>query len=145
MNMKIVVILCVVFLFCGCTKKIADPIEGTAVSFEIVDCDEADEFFAGDPNSVAKPYGYYPCACPNQDSDTVTIFVYLPESMRLTVIIRNATGYDLRNYSGQYGPGSAEIKWDRKSKKGKRVKPGIYIVHARTEDGHEADIFLVLE
>jgi hypothetical protein len=145
MNMKILVILSVVLLFCGCTKRIADPVNEAAVSFQIVDCDEADEFFSGDPNSPAKPYGYYACACPSQDSDTVTIFAYLSEPMRLTVIIRNATGYDLRNYSGQYGPGSVEIKWDRKSKKGKRVKPGIYIINMRTERHQEADVILVLE
>jgi hypothetical protein len=145
MNMKILSSLCVLLLFCGCTKQIADPVKETAASFEIVDCDEADEFFAGNPNSLAEPYGYYACACPSQHSDTVTIIIYLAETMWVDIIIRNATGYDLRNYSGAYGPGTVEIKWDRKSKKGKRVKPGIYIVHARAEDGHEADMFLILE
>jgi hypothetical protein len=145
MDMKILSFLCLLLLLCGCTKRIADPVNETAVSFQIVDCDEADKFFSGDPNSLAKPYGYYACACPSQDSDTVTIIISLAEEMWVSIIIRNATGYDLRNYSGHYEAGAVEIKWDRKSKKGKRVKPGIYIVHARTEDGHEGDIFLVLE
>jgi hypothetical protein len=145
MNMKILSFLFLLLLLCGCTKKIADPVNETAVSFQIVDCDVADEFFSGDPNSLAKPYGYYACACPSQDCDTVTIIISLAEAMWVDIIIRNATGYDLRNYSGIYGPGAAEIKWDRKSKKGKRVKTGIYIVHAHTEDGHEGDFFLVLE
>lgn len=145
MNMKILSFLFVLLLFCGCTKKIADPVKETGVSFEIVECDDVDEFFAGDPNSLAKPYGYYACACPSQDSDTVTITISLAEAMWVSIIIRNATGYDLRNYSGQYGPGAAVIKWDRKSKKGKRVKPGIYIVNMRTERHDEADVFLVLE
>lgn len=145
MNIKILSSLCVLLLFCGCTKQIADPVKESAASFEIVDCDEADEFFAGDPNSLAKTHEYYACACPSQDSDTVTIIISLAETMWVDIIIRNATGYDLRNYSGQYGAGAVEIKWDRKSKKGKRVKPGIYIVHARAEDGHEGDMFLVLE
>lgn len=145
MDMKILSFLCLLLLLCGCTKRIADPVNETAVSFQIVDCDEADEFFSGNPNSLVKPYGYYACACPSQDSDTVTIIISLAETMWVDIVIRNATGYDLRNYSGIYGPGAAEIKWDRKSKKGKRVKPGIYIISMCTERHQEADVILVLE
>jgi hypothetical protein len=145
MNWCPLTILCLALLIGRCSQRIADPVKEHLVSFEIVRCDEADKFFGMEQNSLAKPHGYYACACPNEDSDTVTIIVSVPEAMWVYIIIRNATGYDLRNYSGQYGPGAAEIKWDRKSKKGKRVKPGIYIVHARTEDGHEGDIFLMLE
>lgn len=145
MNMKILSFLCLLLLLCGCTKRIADPVNETAVSFQIVDCDEVDEYFSGDPNSLAKPCGYYACACANEDSDTVTIILFLPEEMWVGVIIRNATGYDLRNYSGRYGPGAVEINWDRKSKKGKRVKSGLYIINVRAENFEEANAFLPLE
>lgn len=145
MNIRALVIICVALLLCSCSQRIADPTKEHNVSFQIVDCDEADEFFERYHNSLAKPSGYYACACPNEDSDTVTIILALPEEMWVGVIIRNATGYDLRNYSGRYGPGRIEIKWDRKSKKGKRVKPGLYIINMRAENFEEADGFLVLE
>jgi hypothetical protein len=145
MNMKFLLILWIVLLLCGCSQRIADPVEKHVPPFQVVECDQANDFFGKDQDSFAKPSAYYACACPGQDSDTVTIIISIPEPMWVDVIVRNATGYDLRSYSGDYGAGEIEIRWDRKSKKGKRVKPGIYIVHARTEDGHEADIFLVLE
>jgi hypothetical protein len=145
MNIRILAFLFILPLLCTCTRKVADPVREPAGSFQIVSCDEADEFFTGDPSSRAKPCGYYACACASETSDTVTIIFNLPEETWLDVIIRNATGYDLRNYSGEFGRGPVEIKWDRKSKKGKRAKSGLYIVHAHTEDGHEGDIFLVLE
>jgi hypothetical protein len=145
MNMKILPFLCVLLLLCSCTRKVADPVREPAASFEIVNCDEADEFFTAGPTSLAKPHGYYACACPSENSDTVTIIVYLPEEAWLDVIIRNATGYDLRNYGGEYGAGTVQIKWDRKSKKGKRVKPGIYIIHLAIRNGYEADAVMLLE
>jgi hypothetical protein len=145
MGTRILAFLFIVPLLCTCTRKVADPVGKPDNSFQIVSCDEVDDFFAAGPNSLAKPHGYYACACPSETSDMITIIVYLAEEVWLDVIIRNATGYDLRNYSGEYGPGAVEIKWDRKSKKGKTVKPGIYIVHLAIRNGYEADAVVFLE
>ena len=145
MNIRILAFLTIVLFLCTCTRKVADPVGEPAGSFQVVSCDEADDFFAAGLNSLAGPYGYHACACPSETSDMITIIVYLAEEVWLDVIIRNATGYDLRNYSGEYGPGAVEIKWDRKSKKGKTVKPGIYIVHLAIRNGYEADAVVFLE
>jgi hypothetical protein len=145
MNRITLVIACLALIFCSCSRKIVDPGNDSDLAFEMVDCDEVDEFFGKGQESLIRQNGYYACACPSEDSDTVTIIFYLPESMWLSIIIRNATGYDLKNYSGQYGPGAVEIKWDRKSKKGKRVKPGLYIIAFRSEMIPETEAFVVLD
>lgn len=145
MNRMTLIIACLALIFCSCSRKIVDPGNDSDIAFQMVDCDEVDEFFGKDQNSLIKRNGYYACACPSEDSDTVNIIFYLPEAMWLGIIIRNATGYDLRNYSGQYGPGAVEIKWDRKSKKGKRVNPGLYIIAIRTETGLQADGLVLLD
>jgi hypothetical protein len=145
MKNRILAFLFIVPLLCTCTRKVTGPVGEPAASFQIVSCDEVDDFLAEGPSSLVKPHGYYTCACPSETSDMITIIVYLAEEAWLDVIIRNATGYDLRNYSGQYGPGAVEIKWDRKSKKGKTVKPGIYIIHVAIRKGYEADAVMLLE
>lgn len=145
MNKMSLVIVCLALIFCGCSQKIVDQANDSNIAFEMIDCDEADEFFGKYQDSFAKSLTYYACACTNEDSDTVTIIIYLPEAVWVDIIIRNATGYDLRNFSGQYGPGAVEIKWDRKSKKGKRVNPGLYIIAIRTDTGLEADGFVILD
>lgn len=145
MHKKALLLLCVGLLVLGCSQRITDPIEESKLSFVILDCDEADEFFQKEEDSFAKPSGYYACACPDKALGYVPIVFTLPEAMWYSLTIKNATGYRLRKYEVQGSAGLNVITWDTKTDKGNTVKSGIYIAALRTETGMKADIFMVLK
>jgi hypothetical protein len=115
----------------------------------IIDCDKAEEFFQLQGNSLTKPSGYYVCACPDKASKSgAVITVNVPESMRVVLVIKNATGYQISTYDFMASAGLNVLYWDEKSKAGKMVKPGLYIITIvafSDEARYEADLFMILE
>jgi flagellar hook assembly protein FlgD len=58
----------------------------------------------------------------------VLITLDLPYAARFRFEIKSGTGYDLRTYDQMGTAGLNIIRWDMKSKKGKTVEPGLYIL-----------------
>jgi hypothetical protein len=140
--------LYVALLFLACSQRIADPVGESDLSFVILTCEEAEEFFQQEEDALTKPSGYsgyYACACPDKALGYVPIAFTLPEAMWYSLTIKNATGYHLRKYEGQSVAGLNVITWDTKTDKGNTVKSGIYIAALRTEIGMKADIFMILK
>ena len=149
MNSRILLALALGLLLSGCSQRITGPAGEDELKFQVVSCDAADEFFQGLEGSSAKSTGYYACACRQTGSqDEVLITFSLPYAARFKVEIKGGTGYDLRTYDQMGVPGENVIHWDMKSKKGKTVEPGLYIVHltAFMDEGQvKADMFMILE
>jgi hypothetical protein len=149
MNFKILLALVAGSLLLGCSQRMVDPAAEDELKFQVVSCDDAEEFFQGLEASSAKSTGYYACACRHAGSeDEVLITFSLPYAARFKVEIKGGTGYDLRTYDQMGVSGENVIHWDMKSKKGKTVGPGFYIVHliAFMDEGQvKADMFMILE
>ena len=149
MNSKILLALVVGSLLLGCSQKIAGPAGEDELEFQVVSCDDADEFFQGLEGSLSKSAVYYACACQQTGSQTEVLITFdLPYVARVRVEIKSGTGYDLRSYDQMGEAGVNVIHWDMKSKKGKTVEPGFYMVHlaAFLDEGQvKADMFMILE
>jgi hypothetical protein len=149
MNCKILLVLVVGSLLLGCSQRVAGPAAEDELKFQVVSCDDAHEFFQNRDSSLDKSGGYYACACQDTGSaPVVTINVALPYAARLRLEIKSGTGYNLRTYDQMGVSGENVIRWDMKSKKGKKVEPGLYIVHvtAFMDEGQvKADMFMILE
>ncbi|MGB2768729.1 MAG: hypothetical protein WBC88_03265 [Candidatus Zixiibacteriota bacterium] len=129
MNSKILLALAVGSLLLGCSQKIAGPAAEDELKFQIVSCDDAHEFFQNRDSSLDKGGGYYACACQDTGSAPgVLITLDLPYAARFRFEIKSGTGYDLRTYDQMGTAGLNIIRWDMKSKKGKTVEPGLYIL-----------------
>lgn len=149
MNCKILVVLVVGSLLLGCSQRVAGPAAEDELRFQVVSCDDAEEFFQGLEASTAKRTGYYACACQHAGSeDEVLITFDLPYAARFRAEIASGTGYDLRTYDDMATAGVNVIHWDMKSKKGKTVEPGFYIVRltAFMDQGQiTGNMFMILE
>ena len=149
MNCKILVVLVVGSLLLGCSQRVAGPAGEDELKFQVINCDDADEFFQELENSSTKSTGYYACACQHAGSDDEVLITFaLPYAARFRAEIKSGTGYDLRTYDQMGVSGENVIHWDMKSKKGKTVEPGLYIVHliAFMDEGQvKADMFMILE
>ncbi|UCB52619.1 MAG: hypothetical protein JSV10_00555 [Candidatus Zixiibacteriota bacterium] len=149
MNSKILLALAVGSLLLGCSQRIVGPAGEDELEFQMVNCDDADEFFQGLEGSFTKGPGYYACACQDIESGTeVLITLTLPYAARFRVEIKNGTGYELRTYDQMGTSGVNVIRWDMKSKKGKTVEPGFYIVRlvAFLDEGQIiSNMFMILE
>jgi len=149
MSGKILLALAVGSLLLGCSQRIAGPAGEDKLEFQVVNCDDADEFLQGLEGSFTKGAGYYACVCQDTGSeDEVLITFTLPYAARFRAEIKNGTGYDLRTYDQMGASGLNIIHWDMKSKKGKTVEPGFYMVRlvAFLDEGQvKATMFMILE
>jgi len=149
MNSKILLVLVFGSLLLGCSQRVAGPAAEDEFRFQVVSCDDAHEFFQNRDSSLDKSGGYYACACQQTGSEGEVLITFsLPYAARFKVEIKGGTGYDLRTYDQMGVAGENVIHWDMKSKKGKTVEPGFYMVHliAFMDEGQvKADMFMILE
>jgi hypothetical protein len=146
MKKIVVLFLCLGLLVLGCSKKITNPVKEGELSFVILDCAKADEFFQTKENSFIKPTGYYACACLEESNAFVEINIALPEDTHVHLVIKNATGYEIKILVDEMlSAGYKTVTWDGKNEKGDTVKSGIYIASLRTGTGYKAEIFVVLK
>jgi hypothetical protein len=149
MHKKVFLMVCIGLLSLACcqkTSRITDPMEVNDLSFRIVDCNEAEEFFQKEQNSFAKPSGYYACICPAKALPFTELTFTLPEATSVSLVVKVATGYNIKTLIDEtLSAGVHVINWDNKNDKGEIVEPGIYIYALRTGTGYKADSFIILK